>query len=138
MNGSGSGGDESDSDEDDNLSKAETKPHIDHLLGTKMVWSSKDLKDGNKLPSNASPYHYTDIMLDVKVPRDAFYCGALTVLVTEEGMFGEEIIASRDIPLANFAVNDMYNAQNKVGPLATTNSHEGGLAHGNSISERWR
>jgi hypothetical protein len=112
-NGLGSSSDETDSDEEDNQTKAKMQYHLDHLLGTKMVWSSKDLKEKSKLPSNSSPYHYTDIVLEVKAPRDAFYCGALTVLVKEEGMFGEEIIASRDIPLAKYAVNEMYDAVNK-------------------------
>ena len=48
-----------------------------------------------------------------KAPRDAYYSSYVTVVVRDETMFGTEIVASRDIPLAPYASNSMYDSANK-------------------------
>ena len=107
-------------DQEDRLIKARLERHSDHLLGTKMVWRSSDLRDSGRLPSNASPFHYEDIVLDVKGPRDPYYCGSMTVIVKDSGIFGDEIIATRDIPLMPYAVEQMYNSTSKARAKANT------------------
>ena len=36
------------------------------------------------LPANSSPYHWHEIRMKVDLPRDPFYCGSMTILVSDE------------------------------------------------------
>ena len=66
------------------------------------------------LAKGSSPYQrWEEIIFEVKAPRDAYYSGYVTVVVRDETMFGTEIVASRDIPLAPYASNSMYDSVNK-------------------------
>jgi hypothetical protein len=128
--------DETDSEtdnEDDGLNRRPvTMPHSTWLLSSRLVWDSSEFftndDKGKKqlLKASSSPYQkWEEIIFDVKAPRDAYYSSYLTIIVTEQsGIFGgKDIISSRDIPLAPYASNSMYDALAKYRARAHINDN---------------
>ena len=126
--GSDSDGSESGSDSDDDGEEGNRPPtekkhsDKDFLLSTRFIWDSSEFftngESGKKqlLKASSSPYQkWEEIIFNVKVPRDAYYSSHLTVIVTQKGgLLGtEEIISSRDIPLAPYASDTMYDSHAK-------------------------
>ena len=87
------------------------------------------------LPKSSSPYQrWEEIIFEVKAPRDAYYSSYVTVVVERDNV-RTEIVASRDIPLAPYASNSMYDSANKYRSRAHITTQSGSSSFGTWASK---